>query len=239
MVAIESSKLFSRLPATALRLLRAAANEKSLGDGELIFKEGDPGDGLYMVKSGTVEISVEVQNGARQVLSALPPGEIFGEMAVVDEQPRSACASARGDTSVYFVPRGPFQELIRQFPEAAILMMQEISGRLREFNRHYLREVLQAERMAVVGRFASAIVVLERVRAPLTVPEDAIVRMGTGTAVFRADSSGFELQPVTVGRSDGSTTEIVSGLERGARVVTKNAFLLKAELEKEAGGDED
>jgi cobalt-zinc-cadmium efflux system membrane fusion protein len=89
------------------------------------------------------------------------------------------------------------------------------------------------------GRLASAVVVLERVSVPLTVPDEAIVRIGSGTAVFRADSSGFELQPVTVGRSDGTTTEIVSGLESGARVVTKNAFLLKAELEKEAGGDED
>ena len=108
MVAIESSKLFSRLPAAALRQLRAAAIEKNLKDSDVIFEEGDPGDGLYMVKSGIVEISVEVPNGQRQVLSALTPGEIFGEMAVVDEQPRSACASARGDTTVYFVPRGPF-----------------------------------------------------------------------------------------------------------------------------------
>jgi signal transduction histidine kinase len=166
-VAIESSKLFSRLPAAALQQLRAAAAEKRFGDTELIFKEGDPGDGLYMVKSGTVEISAEVRNGHRQVLSALPPGEIFGEMALLDDQPRSACASARGDTTVYFVPRQPFQELIRRFPEAALLMMQEISGRLREFNRHYLREVLQAERMAVVGRFASAIV--HDLKNPLTI----------------------------------------------------------------------
>ena len=166
-VAIESSKLFSRLPAAALQQLRAAAAEKNFADSELIFKEGDPGDGLYMVKSGAVEISAEVHNGNRQVLSALPPGEIFGEMAVLDQQPRSACASARGETSVYFLPREPFHEVIRQFPEAAILMMQEISGRLREFNRQYLREVLQAERMALVGRFASAIV--HDLKNPLTI----------------------------------------------------------------------
>jgi membrane fusion protein, heavy metal efflux system len=89
------------------------------------------------------------------------------------------------------------------------------------------------------GRLVTAAVVLERVTVPMAVPEDAIVRMGTGAAVFRADSAGFELQPVTSGRSDGAMTEIVSGLERGARVVTRNAFLLKAELEKEAGGHED
>lgn len=166
-VAIESSKIFSRLPAPALQQLRAATAEKNFADSELIFKEGDPGDGLYVVKSGTVEISAEVTDGQRQVLSALPPGEIFGEMAVLDQQPRSACASARGQTSVYFLPREPFHEVIRRFPEAAILMMQEISGRLREFNRQYLREVLQAERMALVGRFASAIV--HDLKNPLTI----------------------------------------------------------------------
>lgn len=89
------------------------------------------------------------------------------------------------------------------------------------------------------GRLVTAVVVVERVTVPVTVPEDAIVRVGTGAAVFRADASGFEVQPVTLGRSDGTTTEIVSGLERGARIVTRNAFWLKAELEKEAGGDED
>ena len=166
-VAIESSKLFSRLPPAALQQLRAAIAQKSFADSQLIFQEGDPGDGLYMVRSGIVEISAEVHNGNRQVLSALPPGEIFGEMAVLDQQPRSACASARGETSVYFLPREPFHEVIRQFPEAAILMMQEISGRLREFNRQYLREVLQAERMALVGRFASAIV--HDLKNPLTI----------------------------------------------------------------------
>jgi cobalt-zinc-cadmium efflux system membrane fusion protein len=89
------------------------------------------------------------------------------------------------------------------------------------------------------GRLVTAVVVLERVTVPVAVPEDAIVRVGTGAAVFRADSSGFEVQPVTLGRSDGTMTEIVTGLERGARIVTRNAFWLKAELEKEAGGDED
>jgi len=89
------------------------------------------------------------------------------------------------------------------------------------------------------GRLVTAVVVIERVTVPVAVPDDAIVRVGTGAAVFRADSSGFEVQPVTLGRSDGTTTEIVSGLEGGARIVTRNAFWLKAELEKEAGGDED
>lgn len=89
------------------------------------------------------------------------------------------------------------------------------------------------------GRLVTALVVLERVAVPVAVPEEAIVRVGEGAAVFRADSSGFEVQPVTLGRSDGTTTEILSGLEPQARIVARNAFWLKAELEKEAGGHED
>lgn len=89
------------------------------------------------------------------------------------------------------------------------------------------------------GRLVTAAVVLEQVTVPVAVPEEAIVRAGTGAGVFRVDSAGFELQPVTPGRTDGVTTEITSGLERGARIVTKNAFLLQAEMEKEAGGHED
>lgn len=89
------------------------------------------------------------------------------------------------------------------------------------------------------GRLVTAAVVVERVTVPVAAPEEAIVRAGTGAGVFRAESGGFELQPVTLGRSDGVTTEITSGLERGARIVIQNAFLLQAEMEKEAGGHED
>ena len=104
----------------------------------------------------------------------------------------------------------------------------------------YARAILpNGDRRWQPGRLVTAVIAVERVTVPVAVPEDAIVRMGNGAAVFRADSTGFEIQPVVVGRSDGTTTEVVSGLEPGARIVARNAFLLKAELEKEAGGHED
>ena len=82
------------------------------------------------------------------------------------------------------------------------------------------------------GLYVNARVVLEKVDVPVAVPEDAIVRMSFGPAVFRAEGNRFEMQPVATGRTDGRTTEITRGLEPGARVVVKNAFLLKAELGK-------
>lgn len=82
------------------------------------------------------------------------------------------------------------------------------------------------------GLYVTARVVVERVEVPVAVPEDAIVRMSEGPAVFRAEGTTFEPQPVVTGRTDGRMTEIVSGLESGAAIVVKKAFLLKAELGK-------
>jgi cobalt-zinc-cadmium efflux system membrane fusion protein len=82
------------------------------------------------------------------------------------------------------------------------------------------------------GMYVTAHVTVERVEVKVAVPDEAVVRMRDGAAVFRADANRFEVQPVTTGRTDGRLVEIVAGLEPGARVVVKNAFLLKAELGK-------
>jgi signal transduction histidine kinase len=158
MVTLESSKLFSQLPAAELKTLRHFTQEMAFRAGQDIFKEGDAGDGVYVVQSGQVQISAVIGTGDRRVFSRVPPGDVFGEMSLLDNQPRSACATAEVDTIVYFVPRAPMLELLKRSPELSLTLVQEISGRLREFNRQYLREVLQAERMALVGRFASTIV---------------------------------------------------------------------------------
>src|SRR5208283_4022424 len=123
-----------------------------------IFCEADPGDGVYFVKDGLVEISSLVRADARCVFSQLGPGEIFGEMAMIEHRPRSATATALKDTDVYFLPRGEMLSLIERSPGLAFSLLQQISRRLREFNRVYLREVVQAERLAVVGNFARSIV---------------------------------------------------------------------------------
>lgn len=158
MVALETSKLFAQLPAAELKKLSAVAREMSFGPGEVIFKEGDPGDGLYVVRSGKVQISAVISSGERHVFCTVLPGDIFGEMAVLDNLPRSAHASAEGETSVIFVPREQFVELLKGSPAMSLTMVQEFSRRLREFNQQYIRKVLQVERMALVGRFASTIV---------------------------------------------------------------------------------
>ena len=167
MVTLESSKLFSRLPPAELARLRQVVKEIPFAAGHEIFKEGDPGNGAYVVKSGAVRISAVIDTGDRVVFSKVLPGDVFGEMSLLDHQPRSACASAEVDTVVYFVPRDEMVAMLKRLPELSISLVQEISQRLREFNRQYVRELLQAERMTLVGRFASSIV--HDLKNPLTI----------------------------------------------------------------------
>ncbi len=158
MVTLETSKLFNQLPKAELTKLREATRELSFAAGQEIFKLGDPGDGVYVVRDGAVKISAPAGAGEPLGLGEVLPGDVFGEMTLVDHQPRSATATAQAATSVYFVPRESMMDLLRQSPELSMKLVQEISQRLREFNQQHIREVVQAERMALVGRFASSIV---------------------------------------------------------------------------------
>jgi len=155
---LEESPLFSQLRPDELRALRASACERAFTDGQEIFKAGDRGDGMYVVKEGWVEISVMVAQNTRQVFSQVKAGDVFGEMAIIEDKPRSASAVARNGAIVYFIPRADILRLVEGSPALALWFLREISNRLREFNRHYLREVLQAERLALIGRFSRSIV---------------------------------------------------------------------------------
>ena len=158
MLTLEAYDLFSGLTADDFGFLRSVVSERSLQRGEEIFHEGDPGDGLYLVRKGLVEISVRINQKDKRVFTRVLHGEMFGEMAVIEEKPRSACAVALEDTELYFISTRDFLRLVKRCPQVAMETMREVSSRLREFNTQFLREVIQAERLAVVGRFARSIV---------------------------------------------------------------------------------
>ncbi len=181
MVELASAELFRLLAPDELGPVRAVAQERSFTAGREIFREGDPGDGLYVVLSGLVEISGLLNNEKRQVLSQVGPGQIFGEMAIIEQLPRSACATAVQPTTVAFLDRAEMRALIERSPALASALLQLVSHRLRDFNQHYLREVVQAERLAAVGRFARSII--HDLKNPLNI-------IGLTTEMFaRADAT--------------------------------------------------
>ncbi|MBI3417793.1 MAG: cyclic nucleotide-binding domain-containing protein [Verrucomicrobia bacterium] len=158
MVALEQSKLFSSLSSTECRPLYNVTQLKRFSAGTPIFIEGDQGDGLYVVRSGIVQISARVNQGERRRLGRIGTGDFFGEMAVIDSEPRSATATAEVETELYFIPSAAVLEMLQRSPKFAISLVKLISLRIREANRQYIQEVLTAERLTLVGRFARSIV---------------------------------------------------------------------------------
>jgi signal transduction histidine kinase len=155
---LEDSRLFIGLSEAELERLRAVTIEEVYVQGQQVFQEGDPGNGIYVVKSGEVQISALINEDERKTLSLLGEGDFFGEMAVLDNEPRSATVTALKDSVLYFIPRDELVEMLETSPKMVITLMRLFSLRLRDFNKHYIQEVLQSERLTVVGKFARSIV---------------------------------------------------------------------------------
>jgi len=158
MADLEASKPFRNLNPIEKEALRKIAVERSFSAGQEIFKEGDSGDGIYVVKDGAVEISVAMSQNVRRTFAKIGPGEIFGEMAVLEFKPRSATATASIPTQVYFIARDELLLMLGSSPALSLELLREISQRLRDFNRRYIEETIQAERLSVIGRFARSII---------------------------------------------------------------------------------
>jgi CRP/FNR family transcriptional regulator, cyclic AMP receptor protein len=111
--------------------------------GAVIFDEGDPGSRLYVIQSGRVRIVK--RNGRRHVtLAQLGAGEFFGEMALLDRQPRSAAAVVDEPARVLELDEAAFERLVTERGEVALRILRRISNRLREANRQ-IRDFLSAD----------------------------------------------------------------------------------------------
>ena len=103
---------------------------------EVIFEEGSTGSEMYLIHSGRVLLSIR-QDETREVpLVVLNPGDFFGEMALVDDSPRSATASAvEDDTELIIMDRARFLFMVRQQPEFALSLMHTLCRRLRDMDK--------------------------------------------------------------------------------------------------------
>jgi CRP-like cAMP-binding protein len=98
-------------------------------EGEIIFNQGDPGDSLYSIIEGTVDI---IANG--KVVSTLEQQSIFGEMSLIDKSPRSATAIAKTDCKINKIDEKRFIFLVQQAPYFAFDILSVLANRIRELN---------------------------------------------------------------------------------------------------------
>jgi CRP/FNR family transcriptional regulator, cyclic AMP receptor protein len=123
--------LFESLPETELAHFAELTREKTYPKGSVILFENDRGDSLYLVASGQVKVVLIGEDGREVILSVLGSGTFFGEMALIDDAPRSAHVIAMEDSTLLVLRREDFQARLRSSPEVAISLLRELSRRLR------------------------------------------------------------------------------------------------------------
>lgn len=107
---------------------------KNLKKGELLFREGDPSDAMYVIKSGKIAIT-KAKGTSEVVLAELGPGDMLGEMAFFDSKPRSAGARAMGDTVIIELPFKALNAQFKTFPEWLKAVVRTVNNHLRNANQ--------------------------------------------------------------------------------------------------------
>lgn len=215
MVPPASKNPFVDLLEAELRTANAQLRPMAFPAAHVIFREGDFGDGIYVIDEGTIEISALMPERQCRVLSHMGKGEVFGEMAVVDEQPRSATATAQTAARVRFIPREEVWRILGQSPVLLIALMKEVCIRMRRSEQRCTEDVFQAERLALVGSFAQSIV--HDLKNPLnTIGVGVELACAEGTAPEVRKEAG-ELIRKQVGRLGGMIHEVLEFTRGTAR----------------------
>jgi CRP-like cAMP-binding protein len=124
--------LFAELSEAEIARLGDIARDRSYPKNSVILFEDDPGDSLYVVVTGLVKVVLIGEDGREVILSVLKEGDFFGEMSLIDDQPRSAHVIAMEDSNLLVVRREDFQHRLREAPGIAVGMLRAMSRRLRE-----------------------------------------------------------------------------------------------------------
>ena len=138
--------LFAELSDDDLGRICSEASDVSLAPGDVLFHEGDPGDRAFLISSGELEILKTTER--REVLLAVrTAGDVVGEMALLDEQPRAATVRARADAELVSIPKSALEDLLATSPSAARSIFGPLSRRVRETHDR----VRHQERMLMLG----------------------------------------------------------------------------------------
>ncbi len=126
-------ELFAGLEKKDLQQLAAACRERMYSAGSRLIKQGDTGVGLYVITNGTVHITKEADPDKPELeLGTVGPGNVLGEMSLLDDLPRSANVTAVSDVTALLLPVWEFRTTLRDHPEIALRLLSTLSRRLRK-----------------------------------------------------------------------------------------------------------
>ena len=129
---LDNINMFELLNEDDRLALAKVIDEEKLSEGQTLFQAGDPGDSLFIVQSGEIELFIKDTAGQKIVLATASQGDMFGELAMLDSGPRTATAVAIKESDVLVLDRDDLVLLFQRKPEAALQMLAALSGLTRK-----------------------------------------------------------------------------------------------------------
>lgn len=131
---LKKSGLFSEVATEDLRVVAQELDEEVCFKGERVFDIGDPSDKLFIIEQGRIGISIRENPREREYIAEMGAGECFGEMGMLDDQPRSATVHVIEDVTLLALDKLKLKALLTSYPELGLGIMRSLSLRLREAN---------------------------------------------------------------------------------------------------------
>ncbi len=199
---LRSVPLFADLEEAELERFSRVAVARSFPAGTRVFHEGDHSDACYIVREGSFRVTREHSDGRAITLATLSPGDIFGELAMLDGEVRSASVEALDDGELLALPAGEVRALLARHPEITVKLIVAITRRLRETNERVARQSFQTVPSRVAG-------VLSQLIAEEAIPAE---RRGITVRMTQADLAQL------AGTSRESVSRFLATLERAGVV---------------------
>lgn len=148
----EESELFRGVTEDDLTALMQVMEARNYAAGDVLFRRGDQGEAMYEIISGAIRIYTEDGQGNELTLVIRRAGEVVGELALLDKQPRSASAAAAEPLQVMVLHRDQFMKFLQDRPAVGMHMMRTLTGRIR-YTTEYLQKVMDWINRLTVGDY--------------------------------------------------------------------------------------
>jgi CRP/FNR family transcriptional regulator len=155
--ALRRVPVFASLPDDELARVADVALPRSYAGGQTVFREGDESNTCYVVRSGRARAVREHSDGRSLTLAHFGPGDIFGELAMFDNERRSATIQTLEDTELTAILGSDMRRLMREHPDIGVHLLAALAGRLRETNERLTRQSFQTVQSRVASVLAEMI----------------------------------------------------------------------------------
>ena len=138
--------IFAEIEPAKLKLLAFMSERVGFDSGKLLMRQGDPADAAYLIIEGDVEVVLETPSG-QFVVATIGANEIVGDMGILGNSPRAATVRAKDRVIALRISKEPFMRMVREFPNMAVSIMQELAQRLEATNNQLSGALAEVKRL--------------------------------------------------------------------------------------------